>query len=194
MILLSEHVTLDELATHAVLDRFDREVWNNLKNKNHPNNNPNQNYCCCLNDWSSADWFSARVLSKIALAGQHDLAERILSYTTQSESSLWQRRCGVVSFLQYHKHDRDKLPADFGLRLVQACETSLLCSPQERFTQTGIAWVLRYVLLLQGDDEQEAALAMICRNGSLWTTEAKKSLVEKLSKKDPRRTRILSLS
>jgi hypothetical protein len=180
MILLGEKIPLSELATCAALDRLDAEIWND------------HSY---IDDWSTADWLSMRVLSKIALAGNSQLTERILNYTRAPNSSLWQRRCGIVSFLRYHqaKHAGKIIIDNFGLRLIHACEDSLLQSPEERFTQTGIAWVLRYVLLEASSEEQEAARAMICRRGDVWTMEAKKSLVEKLGKKDSRRAQILAL-
>jgi hypothetical protein len=177
MILLSEKLSISKLVSEESLDRFDTDVWKDPS---------------VIANWSSADWFSNRVLSKIVFADNNPtLVQRVLDYARLPDASLWQRRCGVVSFLKYTKH-RDKLPADFGSQLIEACNDSLLISPDERFTQTGIAWVLRYVLLEPA--EKEEALAMIRRHGSLWTTEAKKSLAEKLGKNDPRRKQILELS
>ena len=114
---------------------------------------------------------------------------RILDFSRRG-TNLWYRRCGVVCFVNYYKN-RTKLPFDIGTRLVQAAEYSLLASPEERFTQTGIAWVLRYALL--EPEDRDATLAMIVRHGDLWTVEAKKSLLEKLHKSDPKRTQILAL-
>lgn len=183
MILLSEKLPIDHLASGEMLDRLDRDVWNDHS---------------IISDWSSADWFSNRVLSKIVFAensnGENNdfaLSNRVLGYSRLPEASLWQRRCGVVSFLKYDKH-RTRLPENFGSQLIEACQDSLLLSPDERFTQTGIAWVLRYVLLEA--TERDEALAMICRHGSVWTNEAKKSLAEKLSKSDKRRKQILDLA
>ena len=56
----------------------------------------------------------------------------------------------------------------------------LLASPDEWFTQTGVAFFLRYALLVKVDKDE--AYATIVRHGDLWTAEAKKSLVEKLPK------------
>ena len=188
MLILSECFPVAELTSHAVLDRLEREVLE-----------ANQ-----VNDWSSADWFASKVLRKISLEadpptddtttqGENEMVQRILDYTKQG-TNLWYRRCGVVPFVQYYRH-RAVLPDNIGSRLVQACEQSLLASPTERFTQTGVAWVLRYMLSRQTATEAErhAAATMILSHPSLWNTEAKKSLTEKLAKNDPLRTQILNL-
>ena len=186
MMLLQEVLPRSKLASHAMLDRFDRDLWSSSKNNDNT----------YIADWSTADWFAVRVLKHIVFFKNdkdnldESLIRRVLGYTTQKDSSLWHRRCGVIPFLDYHKH-RSLLPEGFGSDLIAACEASLLISPQERFTQTGVAWVLRYVLLQK--EERKDAFEMIQRHGEIWTTEAKKSLVEKLGKSDPMRTKILSL-
>ncbi|KAL3905446.1 MAG: hypothetical protein SGARI_004457 [Bacillariaceae sp.] len=183
MLVLSEQMELEDLATASTLQRLERDVL--LQNK--------------LDDWSSADWFAMKVLQKIVFADVDDdddssIAMRVLNFTNVADTAdrnyLYVRRCGVVPFLDYYKH-RDKLPPRFGTKLVDACEKSLLTSPDERFTQTGIAWVLRYVLLQP--EEKDYAYKMIVQHGALWTKEAKKSLTEKLPKNDPRRKKILEL-
>lgn len=178
MLLLSEKMPLDDLATEATLHRIEENIL--LRN--------------CVQDWSSADWFATKVLRKIVFSGDHKLVERVLNYTkiadTPDQNYLFVRRCGVVSFLFYERN-RDKLPSNIANKLIEACERNLTTSPEERFTQTGVAWVLRYVLLQP--EEATVAMEMIIRNGHLWTTEAKKSLVEKLNKNDPRRNQILKL-
>lgn len=111
------------------------------------------------------------------------------SFATR-KTNLWHRRNAVVPFVHYYKN-RDKLPTDIGARIVQACEQSLLLAPDERFCQTGIAWILCNVLMEPFD--RDVALAMVLKHGSLWTTEAKKSLTEKMSKTDPRKKQSMSL-
>lgn len=208
MLLLSEHYPIEELATAGTLDRFDRDLW--TADGAYSSN--------VIADWSTADWFSNKVLSKMVFCGasrkgrgtskkragidqaiQHDIQRRVLGYASLPRASLWHRRCGIVAFLQYRKH-RDILFPDFGRRLVEACEANLTTSPNERFTQTGIAWVLRYVLATSDDqhtpakDERDLALDFVCRHGFVWTKEAKKSFCEKMAETDPRRQRIMSLS
>ena len=179
MLLLSELMSPKQLATKATLQRLHEDVLLG-------------NY---LQDWSSADWFATKVLRNIVFSGDHSLVEHVLNLTSIPNSDdehnyTFVRRCGVVSFLGYEKQ-RDKLPTKFGQRLIEACEQSLVMSPEERFTQTGVAWVLRYVLLQS--EESKDAFEMILRNGPLWNMEAKRSLVEKIPKNDRRRNQILKL-
>lgn len=178
MLLLSEMMPVEELATKATLQKLEDEVLR----RNH------------VGDWSSADWFATKVLRRIVFSGDHELVQQVLDYTKLNNSDnidyTFVRRCGVVSFLLYERN-RDKLPPDFGSKLIEACERSLVVSPEQRFTQTGIAWVLRYALLQEMESDQ--VMQMILRNSSLWSTEAKKSLVEKLNKNDPKRKAILEL-
>ena len=143
-----------------------------------------------VNDWATSDALSMRVLKKIALAsGDSKLTLHVLDYATNGHT-LWHRRCGLIPFLTYRNH-LDTLPDDIGVRLVDATERCLQLSPTERFTQTGCAWLLRYILLENGHCEY--ALQMIVRNGPLWTKEALKSIVKRLNSNDPRRKQILDL-
>jgi len=190
MLLLSEEYPIEKLATMTTLERFDQDVWLDPS---------------IIADWSTADWFALKVLQKIVFCDKDDgeqqkqeLQKHVMGYASRSDASLWQRRCGIVTFLQYPKYQNTDTDDDddvLGRQLVEACEANLLLSPQERFTQTGIAWVLRYVLAESREkDTSQLALNFIFRHGSVWTTEAKKSFCEKLSPSDPRRKRILNLS
>ena len=183
MLILSECFPVDDpslpLCSVAVLDRLEKSVLD-------------KNF---VGDWSSADWFAMKVLRKIALEAPEDQSEeivqRVLDYT-KNGTNLWYRRCGVVPFVQYYKN-RDVLPNDMDKRVIHACEESLLASPNERFTQTGIAWVLRYMVSPETATKQERKLAgdMILKHSDLWTKEARKSLTEKLTKTDPLARKIL---
>lgn len=205
MILLSEYMPVTDLANFDMIDKLENELF--LKD------------ATILDDWSTIDWFSIRVLQKIIYNsndtkvqqnqqesshsgsnndGNNDkshIAYRVLNFTNNATTSLWHRRCGVVPFVQYtNPKNRMKLPIDFPVDLIDACERSLLISPTERFTQTAIAWVLRYTLANSHETNyQKYAFDMIVRHGPLWTKEAKKSFTEKLKPNDPIRTAILSL-
>ena len=166
--------TMFPLSSTMVLDRLERDVLQ----------------ADMVNDWSSTDWFANKVLRPLVFQAEpehfrHELVYRVLNYA-QTGNNIWYRRCAVIPFILYYK-DRDVLPAHFVTKYIEACETSLLTSPSERFTQTGIAWALRYVVTApkygtQG--ERQEAMEMILRHGPLWTAEAKKSITEKLSKND----------
>jgi hypothetical protein len=116
---------------------------------------------------------------------------------TPQAQTRWRRRrqqMGVAKIFKAVSGQLDKplQHYQFGEKLIEACQQSLLASPDdERFTQTGIAWLLRY-MLVQTED-RDAALEMIVRKGHYWNVEAKRSLIEKLNKTDPRRQQILTL-
>jgi len=157
-----------------------------------------------ITDWSTSDWFALRILQRIAYgtitcgrsvvnptsSNNHELALKIVNFSKDG-TTLWYRRCGIVPFVHYYKH-RNKLPPHFASTLINAAEHCLLASPQERFTQTGCAWMLRYALTQK--DDADLAFQIITRHSHLWTTEAKKSMVEKLPTTHKLRKQILLLS
>ena len=170
-ILLCEHTPPHVLGTVATLERLEREV---MRAEN------------VLTDWSVTDSFAIKVLTRVWKANPQ-LATRILAYAHEDASSLWHRRCGIVAFVGVFKPnvDANALPANFGLALVDACVANLLASPEERFAQTGTAWVLRYALAAREfEGVRERAIDAVMEHKSLWTTEAKKSLVEQLKSRD----------
>jgi 3-methyladenine DNA glycosylase AlkD len=176
MEILSNYIAL-EATSQYVLDRLETEIL----------------AAGHISNWSTADWLAGKVLSKIVFAPGGEHVRRVLDYSRKPNSNLWYRRCGVVSFLKYRKH-RESLSKNikhFGHKLIRSCEACLLASPQERFTQSGVAWVMRYVLV----EEQESAEAMemVVRNAKFWSADARKSLVEKMKESDPNRKKILSL-
>ena len=192
MVLLSDHVLPISSTSRAlhILERLEDEIFI-------PTENDNGNSTSIsidgkhVNDWATSDALSMRVLKKLALSSGDDskLTLHVLEYATKGHT-LWHRRCGLIPFLTYRNH-LETLPDDIGVRLVDATEQCLQLSPTERFTQTGCAWLLRYILLEGAHCEY--ALQMIARNGSLWTKEARKSIVKRLDSNDPRRKQILDL-
>jgi hypothetical protein len=190
MILLSEFCPIHQIDTaREVLDRLIDQILEP------------QTY---ITDWSTADWFAVRVLQKIAYgivgggksavndtsSNNHELALKIVNFARDG-TTLWYRRCGIVTFVNYY-NNRDKLPPNFASTLMNAAEQCLLASPEERFTQTGCAWMLRYALTQK--DDADLAMQIITRHSHLWTTEAKKSMVEKLPSSHKLRKQILLLS
>jgi len=173
MILLSEFCPIEKLATAHVLNRLVDQVLEP------------QIY---IADWATADGFSGHVLRRIAYR-DNELAKTITNFSKDG-TTLWYRRCGIVPFVAYFKH-RDKLPPNFGTIIIDAVEHCLNASPQERFTQTGCAWLLRYAILQKED--REYALKVITKHSLVWNLEAKKSISEKLAPNDPLRKQIMSL-
>jgi len=177
-ILLCEHEPASTLATMDTLRRLEREV---LRGPEY------------FNDWAVTDAFATKVLKKM---WKHNpaLAPTILAWSWDETTSLWHRRCGIVAFVSYWKEkDVSALPDDFAYKIVDACEANLLAAPRERFAQTGTAWVTRYALACRDADVRAHALRMVTKHSDVWTTEAKKSLVEQLTRDLSTATRILEL-
>jgi len=187
IILLSEVYPLQKLITLNILDHITENIFTV------PSTTPSPQYDeLHINNWCTSDFFAHHVLRRIAYApsnSNHNLSLRILHFA-ETGSTLWHRRCGIVTFVDYYKH-LNQLPNNFGCLLIRAVESCLLASPRERFTQTGCAWVLRFSLLQHGD--RDIAYNLIQKHSKLWTGEAKRSLVERLSRKDPWRKTILAL-
>ncbi|OUS45796.1 rab geranylgeranyltransferase alpha subunit, pu [Ostreococcus tauri] len=167
-ILLCEHEPVDSLATPETLRRLEDEV---LRGSH-------------VNDWAVADSLAIKVFKKM-WKNNISLAPLILNWSKDESATLWQRRCGIVAFVSYFDKERDRdgrwtLDDSFWEAIIDACERNLLLSPEERFTQTGSAWVTRYALASDDSAVRDYARDMVLRNGTLWTTEAKKSLVERL--------------
>jgi hypothetical protein len=165
MMLLMGYIPLPEIATIAILDHLENELF--LQNPT------------IINDYSTADDFALRVLQPIAYDQENDdpnsttgtgsnilssypLADRILQFATAKNdmtTTIWHRRCGIVPFVNHihgyaifktkkkaMKSNLRYLPKEFTFKLIDACEQNLLRTPNERFTKTGIASVLRFVL------------------------------------------------
>jgi DNA alkylation repair enzyme len=175
MILLSEYIPIHEIASISMIDQLEHELF--IQNQN------------MINDWSTSDWFSIRVLQPIAYYDcnsdehhEHDhmnhnlssypLASRILQWSNKKHTTVWHRRCGIVPFVHHttkvvasqnknkNKAMKRYLPIEFTIQLINACEQNLLSSPLERFTQTGIAWVLRYVLASYSSSRSSSSVSV----------------------------------
>ena len=97
-------------------------------------------------DWSTTDWFCARVLGPLIALRGRAAAARVAGWNTAD--TLWQRRASIVSFravvrnATYHP-------------LIETTIDALVSEP-ERFIQTGIGWVISD--LSRTYPEQAAAL------------------------------------
>ena len=85
-----------------------------------------------LFDWSTTDWFSTRVLSKIIIKNGIKAADIIANW--RESANFWQRRASIVSFRQASKYQ------DYHALIETIIDT--LVTEDERFIQTGIGWVL----------------------------------------------------
>ena len=175
IILLCEHEPLSTLSDEKMLAQLESQV---LRTK--------ERY---VNDWAVADSLAIKVLKRI-WKNNPRLAPKILSWASDESATLWHRRLGIVAFVK----ELGSLPKGIdAFQLVNACEDNLLAAPDERFAQTGTAWVTRYALACSDDAVREHALNMVVRHGKLWTTEAKKSLVEQITRDAATKERILNL-
>ena len=85
-----------------------------------------------LFDWSTTDWFCVRVLDKLVVSSNLQVAKRIAGW--RKSDYLWQRRASVVPFRGSTKDEK---------RVRLALGTAkFLVKEEERFIQTGIGWVL----------------------------------------------------
>mmetsp|Transcript_35203 Transcript_35203/g.45394 ORF Transcript_35203/g.45394 Transcript_35203/m.45394 type:complete len:312 (+) Transcript_35203:126-1061(+) len=189
MIMIQEHISKDYYKSKNFLTKLLNDLIEHVLIPDH------------INDWSTTDWFSIRVLQPIVLSNceeeeeegdEQNVIDKILSFNEKGKT-VWHRRCGLITFVNYYKH-REKLPSDIGFKIIHNIDINMSKSPSERFTQTGCAWVLRYCLIQKGDQKEEKQMAMkvIMKYKDIWTNEAKKSFCEKLSKTDPFRQKILS--
>lgn len=175
IILLCEHEPLSTLSDEKMLSQLETQV---LRTK--------ERY---VNDWAVADSLAIKVLKRM-WKNNPRLAPKILSWASDESATLWHRRLGIVAFVK----ELGSLPKGIdAFQLVNACEDNLLAAPDERFAQTGTAWVTRYALACGDDAVREHALNMVVRHGKLWTTEAKKSLVEQITRDTATKDRILNL-
>ncbi len=85
----------------------------------------------CFFDWSTADWFTVRVLAKV-IAKDKAAVELITRWVTAK--SLWQRRASIVALRAVVKEAEylDTIKAVIGT----------LVHEQQRFIQTGIGWTI----------------------------------------------------
>eukprot|EP00039_Didymoeca_costata_P030269 m.28722 g.28722 ORF g.28722 m.28722 type:complete len:312 (-) comp8028_c0_seq4:27-962(-) len=144
-----------------------------------------------INDWSTADWFSLKVLGPFVVdlpdAKRAKFAKRLLqwSHAPVKASTIWKRRAGHVSFVMHitphHKQTRgDDLFYDgFIADVLKACETVILACPFDRFTNTGAGWVLRNCYLADTNRTRE----LLTKLAPNMTPEGLKYALEKCKDK-----------
>jgi 3-methyladenine DNA glycosylase AlkD len=86
-----------------------------------------------LSDWNVVDWFCVRVLGPFIDQGDGVCARSIASWVDAAVS--WQRRAALVGFVVVAPR------GDHAELIIETAERLVL--DQERFSQTGTAWVIR---------------------------------------------------
>jgi 3-methyladenine DNA glycosylase AlkD len=86
-----------------------------------------------LADWNAVDWFCVRVLGPLIEASGEACATAIAAWV--DADGLWQRRSAVVAFVDL------AVSGGYADLIVRTAER--LVTDQERFAQTGVAWVMR---------------------------------------------------
>jgi|GEM_PF-2868490 len=85
----------------------------------------------CIDDWSTADWFTIRVIANILTNDMQSLPT--IQQWSQSKS-LWQRRASIVAMRVLVKNE--------AYIEVIAQTIDVLVDDSQRFIQTGIGWTL----------------------------------------------------
>ena len=112
-----------------------------------------------IGDWSTCDWYCVKVLGK--LIEQDPAAARPVAAWRDAQS-LWQRRAAAVAFVNLVPGADDAMT-----RLVLRVLESNVRDPA-RFSQTGVAWVLRELAKAQ----PEAVDDFIARHRERMSKEA----------------------
>ena len=131
-----------------------------------------------LHDWGNTDWLCVKVLHKLVLRGA-EFADPIAAWAGDERAPLWQRRAGVVAFVQTAKHG-DPPPNDGRMvdRMLAAAAETL--GSRDRFLQTGAGWLIREI----SRGNRERAVAFIREHLRDFSREGLRYAVEKLPEPD----------
>jgi 3-methyladenine DNA glycosylase AlkD len=86
-----------------------------------------------LADWNAVDWFCVRVLGPLIERSGAPCARSIAAWV--DAAVLWQRRSAVVAFVELARSGA------YAELIVETADRLVL--DEERFAQTGVAWVMR---------------------------------------------------
>jgi 3-methyladenine DNA glycosylase AlkD len=91
-------------------------------------------------DWNVCDWYCVKTLGPFVAAGPgvESRARAIASWVTAP--ALWQRRAGVVTFVNHAATEPELFPGFTDL-LIEICEVN--AGDQARWSQTSVGWLLR---------------------------------------------------
>jgi 3-methyladenine DNA glycosylase AlkD len=93
-----------------------------------------------LADWNVVDWYCVKVLGPFVVAGVDAEARCHAIADWVHADVLWQRRAGIVAFVNHASTDPE-LFHGFTDLLVDACATNV--ADPIRWSQTSVGWVLR---------------------------------------------------
>ena len=130
-----------------------------------------------LADWNSVDWFCVKVMGPLVERDGEPCARAVGEWRTAS--TLWQRRASAVTFVNLVKRE-GSFP---GLRdiVIRSCE--VLVRDPERFSQTGVGWVLREMSMVDPATVETFVTAHLHE----MSREAVKNAVRKLPPRTQRR-------
>lgn len=89
-------------------------------------------------DWNSCDWLCVRVLGPLIERHGPPAAQRISAW--RDAPGLWRRRAAVVAFVNLVGREEEVFAGCRQL-VLDACASNV--TDPQRFSQTGVAWVLR---------------------------------------------------
>ena len=91
-------------------------------------------------DWNVCDWYCVKTLGPFVAAGP-DIESRVRAIASWvTAPALWQRRAGVVAFVNHAATDPELFPGFTDL-LIDICETN--AADETRWSQTSVGWLLR---------------------------------------------------
>ncbi len=94
-----------------------------------------------VHDWNVCDWYCVKVLGPLIISDDGDVEERARRIAAWTDSdALWQRRAGVVAFVN-HAATEPELFDGFTELLLEACATN--AGDDRRWSQTSVGWFLR---------------------------------------------------
>jgi len=135
-----------------------------------------------LTDWGTNDSFSLKVLGRLVKRAKpkKEFASYVLNW--KHSELFWQRRASHVCFVTQVKHG-DKLFDGFTAMLVENLDHCLREGHEERFCQTGVGWVSRYLFLA----DRKIAVDFVERNLKFFSPEGLRYSLEKASSRDKKR-------
>jgi 3-methyladenine DNA glycosylase AlkD len=89
-------------------------------------------------DWNTCDWFCVKFMHRLLVRDGPDLAPAIASWS--DAATLWQRRAALVSFVYLAPRGDENWPGLVEM-LLRTCATNV--KDPQRFSQTGVGWLLR---------------------------------------------------